>query len=72
MKEKNLYKFSIHDKLNELETENSTFGCRCNNPDICPNCESQTCGLYNENHICTTASRAWKKIYKKKLEEEKC
>lgn len=65
------YKFSIHDELNPLDTENSTFGCRCNNPDICVNCESPTCGLYNKDHICSTPSRAWKKIYKQKLEKNK-
>lgn len=67
----NQYKFSIHEKLHKEDTETSTYGCRCNNPDICPNCGMSTCALVNETHICTTPSRAWKKTYLKKKEEEK-
>jgi hypothetical protein len=72
MKDDIKYKFSIHDKLNEQDTESQTFGCRCNNPEICTNCYLPTCALINETHICTTPSRAWKKIYnQKKIDENK-
>lgn len=69
--EKNIYKFSIHDKLQDGDTETTTYGCRCNNPDICINCYSDSCGLINKDHICTTPSRAWKKVYLQKIEEKK-
>lgn len=65
------YKFSIQDQLNSIDNEFQTYGCRCNNPDICSNCGLPSCGLTNENHICTTPSRAWKKIFLKKKQEEK-
>ena len=68
--EEKKYKFSIKEPLQNGDTENTTFGCRCNNPDICSNCGLPCCGLYNDTHICTKPSRAWKKIYMEKIKEE--
>ncbi len=70
-KENKKYKFTIHDPLHEKDTETQTYGCRCNNPDICVNCGLATCGLYNESHICTTPSRAWKKVFLEKKANKK-
>ena len=64
------YKFNIYDELQTGDTETTTFGCRCNNPDICKNNGDKTCAFFNEQHICSTPSRAWKKIYLQKLEEK--
>ena len=70
-KENKKYKFTIHDPLHELDTAEQTYGCRCNNPDICKHCYDKTCALSNDTHICTTPSRAWKKVYLEKVEKEK-
>ena len=51
-------------KLNELDTEEQTYGCRANNPDICANCYlPDICAFSREDNICKKPSRAWKKQY---------
>lgn len=57
--------------LYELDSENQTYGCRANNPDICA-----IYGLPNvyvfvsDDCICKKSSRAWEKQYTK-LKEDK-
>ena len=63
--EEKKYKFKKNEPLNAFDNEHQTYGCRCYNPDICRNYTSETCGLTNDSHICTTPSRKWKQIYKK-------
>jgi len=57
------YHIDRNEPLNELDSETQTFGCRAYNPEICKNCMNDTCGLYNESHICTTPPRGWKRQY---------
>ncbi len=57
-----IYKFN--DALNELDTEEQTYGCRANNPDICKNNGlSDVCAFVRDDCICKRPSRAWKKQY---------
>ena len=56
-------KFSKNDPLNELDTMEQTYGCRCYNPDICKGNGGDNCALCNETHICSTPPKSWKKIY---------
>lgn len=63
MTEKEL-KIPLNAPLNELDTEEQTFGCRANNPNICANNYLQNvCAFVFEDHICKRPSRAWKKKY---------
>ena len=63
-------KFSLKDKLNEGDTENQTFGCRANNPNICKNCYVENvCAFVREDNICKAPSSRWKKYYLKLREE---
>ena len=57
--------------LNEKDTENQTYGCRANNPDICANAYLQNvCALSSSDCICKKPSRAWKKQFAKLKEAE--
>lgn len=57
--------------LNEHDTENQTYGCRANNPDICSNNSIHgVCAFSSNDFICRKPSRAWKKQYNK-LRESK-
>lgn len=61
--------FSSH--LNELDTENQTYGCRTNNPDICANAFlTNVCAFASQDCVCKKPSRAWKKQYAKLKEAE--
>lgn len=52
--------------LNPQDTENQTFGCRANNPDICSSNRIEgLCAFAAEDGICRKPSRAWKKQYEK-------
>lgn len=63
MTEKEL-KIPLNAPLNELDTEEQTFGCRANNPNICSNNYLQNvCAFASEDYICKKPSRAWKKKY---------
>lgn len=56
--------------LNTEDTENQTYGCRQNNPDIC-GCNEMVgvCAFVTDDHICRSPSRAWKRQYAKLKEE---
>ena len=52
--------------LHEMDTEDQTFGCRANNPDICAfNGITDVCAFTRPDCICKKPSRAWKKQYAK-------
>ena len=62
---KNLH-FKFQDPLNEQDTEQQTYGCRQNNPEICGNNGMYgICAFVREDHICHKPSRAWKKQFQK-------
>lgn len=57
--------------LNELDTENQTYGCRANNPDICSNNSIPgVCAFSSNDFVCRKPSRAWKKQYNKLMESK--
>lgn len=59
-------KISFYAPLNESDTEERTYGCRANNPDICANNSiDNICAFTSEDCICKKPSRAWKKQYNK-------
>ena len=50
--------------LNILDSENQTYGCRANTPDICKNSGMpEVCAFEREDGICKFPSKAWKKQY---------
>lgn len=52
--------------LKKEDSENQTYGCRANNPDICSNNGLQgVCAFVSDDHICRKPSRAWKKQFQK-------
>lgn len=52
--------------LNEHDTENQTYGCRANSPDIYAYNELQgVCAFVKDDCICKRPSRSWKKRYTK-------
>ena len=63
--------FPFNAPLNPQDTENVTYGCRANNPDICSNNSLPgICAFASEDCICKKPSRAWKKKYQE-LKEAK-
>ena len=59
---------SFNSQLSEIDSENQTYGCRANNPDICANNGLlDKCAFSSKDFICKRPSRAWKKQYKKLL-----
>jgi hypothetical protein len=59
-------KISFNAPLNELDTEQQTYGCRVNNPDICANNGLvNVCAFASRDGICSKPSRAWKKQFAK-------
>lgn len=57
--------------LNSFDTEDQTFGCRANNPDICGNNGlSNVCAFVTADGICYKPSRAWKKQFQKLKEDQ--
>lgn len=63
--------FSQHDKLNLMDNENETYGCRHSNPDICGSCYIDgICAFSSKDNVCRKPSAKWKKIFKKLKEEE--
>ena len=59
-------KIGFNDKLNKLDTETQTYGCRANNPNICAhNGIPNICAFESQDCICKKPSRAWKKQYSK-------
>lgn len=70
MNNKNL-KFAFNTPLQKEDSEEQTYGCRANNPDICAsNSLVGICAFASEDCICRKPSRAWKKQYYKLLEED--
>lgn len=64
-------KIPFHDRLNDLDSENQTFGCRANNPSICANNGiPNICAFTSEDGICRRPSKAWKKQYQKLKDEQ--
>lgn len=60
----------IREKLNELDTEKQTYGCRQTNPDICGYCYIENvCAFSSKDGICRHPSARWKKIYKELKED---
>ena len=58
--------------LNKDDTETQTVGCRANNPDICGNAYlNGVCAFVTPDGICRKPSSAWKRQYKKLMEESK-
>lgn len=67
----NSLKIPFDAKLNELDTEEQTYGCRANNPNICANCFlPDICAFCREDKVCKKPSRAWKKQYQILKSEE--
>ena len=57
--------------LNELDTENQTYGCRANNPNICSNNSiPDVCAFSSDDFVCRRPSRAWKKQYNKLMKSK--
>ncbi|MGN0606227.1 MAG: hypothetical protein ACI4JM_06870 [Oscillospiraceae bacterium] len=57
--------------LNLQDSENQTYGCRANNPNICANCHLDgVCAFVTDDSICRRPSKAWKKQYEKLKNEE--
>ncbi len=52
--------------LREGDTEETTVGCRANNPDICKNNSVPgICAFESSDGICRMPSKAWKKQFLK-------
>ena len=65
MEKKELH-IDFNNKLNKLDTEIQTFGCRQKNPDICSsNGIENVCAFASKDGICKKPSRAWKKQFQK-------
>ena len=59
-------KIAFNAPLMEQDTEDQTYGCRQNNPDICVNNGLPgVCAFVCVDRICRKPSRAWKKQYYK-------
>lgn len=60
----NNIRFPFNAPLNPKDTEEQTYGCRQNNPDICSNNSLPgVCAFVCDDCICKKPSRAWKKKY---------
>ena len=63
---KNEIKVPFSAALNEQDTEQQTYGCRANNPDICKWAYiKDVCAFASDDCICKHPSAAWKKQYLK-------
>lgn len=59
-------KVPFNSQLNPKDSETETYGCRANNPEICKNNGLPgVCAFENEDCICRSPSKAWKKQYHK-------
>lgn len=62
---------SFNAPLCEFDSEEQTYGCRQNNPDICGSNDIEgICVFSSEDGICKRPSKAWKKQYNKLKSEE--
>ena len=56
--------FPLREPLHELDSEQQTYGCRQNNPEICRfNSVPNICAFVTQDNVCHHPSRAWAKIY---------
>lgn len=63
-------RFSLKAPLNNGDTENTTFGCRHTNPDICNACYLENvCAFCSKDKICKKPSAKWKKTFEILKEE---
>lgn len=63
--------FAFSAPLNKGDSENQTYGCRANNPDICANNSLEgICAFETDDHICRKPSKAWKRNYLQLVMEE--
>ncbi len=70
MNEKEL-KIPFDAPLHELDTDQQTYGCRQNNPNICGfNGLDGVCAFSSKDGVCKKPSRAWKKQYLKLKSEQ--
>lgn len=61
--------FKFDAPLNSKDTEEQTYGCRANNPDICRYYMLDgVCAFSSKDSICKKPSRSWKKQYAKLAE----
>ena len=59
-------KIAFKAPLNDLDTEEQTYGCRANNPEICRNNGISNVSAFERvDCICKQPSKAWKKQYLK-------
>lgn len=66
-----LLRVAFNAPLSESDTENQTYGCRQNNPDICgSNGIEGVCAFASEDGICKRPSKPWKKQFNKLKNEE--
>jgi hypothetical protein len=57
-------KSNYSSKLNELDTEFQTHGCRAFNPDICKNNGSEkVCAFVRTDGMCLCPTKKWKKQF---------
>ena len=57
-------RISFNAPLNELDTEDQTYGCRQNNPEICRHNGIQgICAFVSDDCLCSKPSRSWKRKY---------
>ena len=72
MSESKKMRVPFNDPLQDGDTEESTVGCRANNPDICKNNGIPgVCAFECTDGICRMPSKAWKKQYQKLSAEGK-
>lgn len=66
-----ILKVAFSAPLNEGDSEEQTYGCRQNNPNICgSNGIEGICAFVSEDGICKHPSKAWKKQYQKLKDAE--
>jgi len=65
-------RFKLNDKLNELDKEEQTFGCRHSNPDICGNCYVENvCAFTSKDNICKRPPASWRRRFLAEKNEDK-
>lgn len=68
----NQLRIPFNSPLHPQDTEDSTYGCRQNNPDICGNNGLPgVCAFVSDDCICKKPSRAWKKQFQKLKESSR-
>lgn len=68
----NQLRIPFNSPLHPQDTEDSTYGGRQNNPDICGNNGLPgVCAFVSDDCICKKPSRAWKKQFQKLKESSR-